>query len=64
MLRGGGGEGGRSLKGGEHEKLLENLGLRGLPYLPCQEHFVHYAIYLCGGVGVIELMVVVAVEWI
>lgn len=30
----------------EHEELLEDLGLTGLPDLPCQEHLIHHCVHL------------------
>lgn len=30
----------------EHEKLLENLGLTGLPDLSCKEHLIHHCVHL------------------
>lgn len=30
----------------EHEELLEDLGLTGLPDLPCQEHLIHHRVHL------------------
>lgn len=30
----------------EHEELLKDLGLTGLPDLPCQEHLIHYSVHL------------------
>lgn len=30
----------------EHEELLEDLGLTGLPDLPRQEHLIHHRVHL------------------
>lgn len=35
----------------EHEELLEDLGLAGLPDLPRQEHLVHHRVHLGEGGG-------------
>lgn len=34
------------LEGLEHEELLEDLGLTGLPDLPRQEHLIHHRVHL------------------
>lgn len=36
----------RLLEGLEHEELLEDLGLAGLPDFPCQEHLIHHCVDL------------------
>lgn len=36
----------RLLEGLEHEELLEDLGLTGLPNLPRQEHLIHHRVHL------------------
>lgn len=34
------------LKRLEHEELLEDLGLTGLPDLSCKEHLIHHRVHL------------------
>lgn len=45
-LDGAAGRDGRLLEGLEHEELLEDLGLAGLPDLPRQEHLIHHRVHL------------------
>lgn len=43
------------LKRLQHEQLLEDLGLTGLPDLSCQEHLIHHGVHLQGKTQTLEL---------